>query len=470
MSDPVELPSTSISENAVGPTDEPTTAPEEAGVQTSSPHQIKRGIYWAIALVALAAGSAIAVRSDFLRESSDTAVVGAVQAIPVRAVELEAVSSYQTVREYTGEIEARRTSELGFERAGAVVAIAVDEGDTVAAGADIAQLDTRNLAAQRLELVARRAQTLAVLQELETGPRAEDIAAAAANVRDLEAQLDLARSRNQRRVSLFEEGAISREDLDETASSETALAARLQAAQSALEELQTGTRPEQVAAQRAAVQQLDARIALLDVDLDKSILRSPFAGRIATRYVDEGAVTTAGQQIVSLMESGAVEARIGVPANAIASLPVGSQQQVVVGDRAYTATVKTILPALEAPTRTATAVLTLEPGAIAAPGQIARLALTESVATAGFWLPTTALVQGERGLWSSYAIAPTASTNGDVGNGDFVVEERSVEVLHVEGDRALVRGTLQAGDRAIAGGTHRIVPGQRVRPVNDARG
>ncbi|MEO0852837.1 MAG: HlyD family efflux transporter periplasmic adaptor subunit [Cyanobacteria bacterium J06648_11] len=445
----VPVPLVAVERDSISSPDRETTPTARSG----------RGKRWVFALLALAAGSAIAARSDFLRESSRPVEVAiAAPALPVQTVRLEPVSAYQTVREYTGDIEARRTSDLGFERAGALANILVDEGDIVAAGAEIARLDTRNLTARRRELEAQQAQVRAVLMELDAGPRVEDIAVAEANVRDLEAQLDLARSRNQRRADLFREGAISRENLDETASSAAALEARLQAANSALEELQVGTRPEQILAQEAAVRQLDARIASVDVDLDKSILRSPFAGRIATRHVDEGAVTDAGQPIVSLLEGGAVEARVGVPTAAIASLPDGSRQVIRVGDRSYDAMVKAVLPALDASTRTATAVLTLDPGATVSPGAIARLALTDTVPVDGYWLPTAALVEGERGLWSSYTIAPFSETSTE-----YVVEERSVEVLHVDGDRALVRGTLQPGDRAIVGGTVGIVAGQRVR-------
>ena len=38
-------------------------------------------------------------------------------------------------------------------------------------------------------------------------------------------------------------------------------------------------------------------------------------------------------------------------------------------------------------------------------------------------------------------------------------------VLVGEGDRDLVRGTLQPGDEIVANSTHRLVPGQRVRPL-----
>ena len=52
--------------------------------------------------------------------------------------------------------------------------------------------------------------------------------------------------------------------------------------------------------------------------------------------------------------------------------------------------------------------------------------------------------------------------------GDFVLERRPVQVIHAEADRAFVSGTLVEGDRVVASGVHRLVPGARVRPVPSA--
>ncbi|MCJ2544499.1 HlyD family efflux transporter periplasmic adaptor subunit [Thermostichus vulcanus] len=93
--------------------------------------------------------------------------------------------------------------------------------------------------------------------------------------------------------------------------------------------MQTGTRPEQITAQQARVQQLQASLASLDVALSKSVIRAPFAGRIALRHVDEGTVVGSGQPVLRLVESGAWEARIGVPTHLLP--PEGSRQTLEVG-------------------------------------------------------------------------------------------------------------------------------------------
>ncbi|MGD1906774.1 MAG: efflux RND transporter periplasmic adaptor subunit [Leptolyngbyaceae cyanobacterium] len=383
------------------------------------------------------------------------------QVLPVETITVEAVSSYEVARAYTGEIAALRTSELGFERSGQLVEVYVQGGDRVAAGTPIARLDTRNLQTQRQQLAAERVRALAQLTELEAGPRTEDIAAATATVRELEQQLALQEMQRSRREALYNEGAISQEELDEFAFGEGALQARLEQAQSGLAELQNGTRQEQLTAQQALVQQLDARIADLEVTLSKSTITAPFDGIVAFRLVDEGTVVGAGQTVLRFVESATPEARIGMPTDVAQTLQVGQPQTLSMGTETYDAIVTAILPEVDSDTRTQIVVFRLTSTATAiSPGQTVRAELIETVPTDGIWLPTAALTQGIRGLWNAYVV-----TEPDPDQPGHTVQAQAVEILHQEGDRVLVRGTLQPGDRVVASGTHRLVPGQQVQPL-----
>ncbi len=421
-------------------------------------------------LLLLPVGGAIAL--PYVNASAPVEVA-AQSALAVNTLTLEPVASYATERTYAGEVVSRRSSDLGVELAGTVVELWVDEGEPVAAGAPLARLDTRSLLAQRQQLQAQQAQEIAQLAELQAGPRAETIATARAVVAEVQQELDLARVQQSRRVALYAEGAISREQLDQQTTGVGALHHRLEQAQSQLNELLAGTRTEQIAAQSAQVQQLEARLQSLAVDLEKSVLRSPFAGTVSQRLVDEGVVVSPGQPLLRLVEAGALEARVGVPTAVAQRLQVGQPHPVYVGDRTLTATITALLPEVEATSRTVTTVLRLPLDASLTLGQTAQLQLAETHAEAGYWLPTTALVPGERGLWSVYVLhrEPAAGSefNRDLSKpeplGQYTVARRDVEVLHTEGDRLLVRGTLQPGDRAIVSGAHRIVPGQRVQPA-----
>ena len=272
--------------------------------------------------------------------------------LAVETAVLKSVTQYSVERSYTGEIVARRTSDLGFEQGGTLVEILVEEGDRVNQGDILARIDARGLQAQRQQLEAERRQSLALLQELKTGPRPEDIAEAEAAVGDLNNQLALARLQQQRRESLYEEGAISLEEMQERKFNADALEKRLQQAQSRLDELQAGTRSEQISGQDAQVAQIDARIRSVEILLDKGVLKSPFRGTVSSRIVDEGVVVAAGQSVLRLVEDNQLEARIGLPQGVADKLVISSQYSIQVNGRNYQARLRQKLPELRESSRT----------------------------------------------------------------------------------------------------------------------
>jgi multidrug resistance efflux pump len=404
------------------------------------------------------------VQSRLGAQEAASAETRTVNILAVETVTVDAVSSYEVARAYTGEIAALRRSDLGFTRSGEVVQVLVAEGDRVSSGQPLALLDTQSLLTQRRQLEAQLAQAQAQLLELQRGARQEAIAAAQAQVRDVDNQLALQRQQRSRREFLYEQGAISREQLDEVSFGAEALAARRDSAQSNLDELLNGTRPEQVAAQQAVVRQLEASIASIDVDLNKSILSAPFDGIVALRQVDEGVVVGAGQTVVRLVESVAPEARIGMPTRAASRLRPGEAVTVSSAVERFPARVKAVLPEVNPDTRTQVVVLQLEPGALTrvSPGETVRVELSETVPTSGLWLPIEALTQDIRGLWSAYGVVPT-----EAGDDAYQVQPKAVEILHQDNARVLVQGALQGGDRIVANGVHRLVPGQQVRLLGD---
>jgi len=379
--------------------------------------------------------------------------------VPVNFIAIEAVTQFDDVKTFSGTIEAARVSELGFARAGRLIKVYVDEGDHVYQGKILAQLNISHLEAQRLELQAQRAQAAALLAEFVAGPRQETIAAARADVDDVRSQFEHAQTTHQRNEDLHRRKVISKEEYDRSDFGVRSAKAKYDSAQRKLDELLAGTRKEIITAQRAAVSRLDAALKDLELDVDDANLTAPFDGRIAKRHVDEGTYVSPNTPAIRCVEFGKLEARIGLSVDIARTIQRGTQHDVLIGNKTYSATIKSVLPELDIATRTRTVVLALpaEASETVVPGEVARVSIPETVSTAGYWLPTTALSRGSRGLWSVLAITK------DVESATEVAERRDVEVLHTQGERVLVRGTLQSGDHVITGGTHRIVAGQAVR-------
>ncbi|GGA35799.1 HlyD family secretion protein [Okeania sp. KiyG1] len=263
------------------------------------------------------------------------------------------------------------------------------------------QFDEASTQADTLQ--ARLEQAKSELEKLETGTRREQIEAQQARVGQVQSQLDelIAGTRREQIEAQRARVGQVQSQLDELIAGTRreqieAQRARVGQVQSQLDELIAGTRSEQIEAQQAEIRRIEAQISEIDVVLRKSTLFAPFSGTVSVRHLDEGVVVNAGQGVVRLVEGGERKVRVGVPPANTSSLRVGSQQEVRVGERIYNARVLSILPEVDSMTRTQSVILALPQ--IIAPGTVVRLGLNQTYEMEGYWLPTSALVWGERGV------------------------------------------------------------------------
>ena len=324
-------------------------------------------------------------------------------------------AEFATNRVYAGTSRAARRAELGFKRGGEVATVMVDLGDSVAAGQLLAQLDTRALASD-----LRRAQSEEVL--------------AAANRRSASAQTELAANTERRVRALRANGNVSQQAFDEAHLQYRASRAQLEVAQASLGRAQ-------------------AAVEAMEVALSEAEIRAPFGGVIQARHVDEGSQIGPGAPALSLVETSRREAHIGIPESAVTSLTVGDAYTINWQNVSASAQLRSLLPEVNPNTRTVTAIFTVTDKRIPL-GAVVELSLRQRVPGNGFWVPLEALAAMDRGLWGVFII-----------DAENTVQQRLVEIVHNEGDRAFVRGLLSTSDRVVATGTQRIVAGQRVIPI-----
>jgi len=374
--------------------------------------------------------------------------------LPVTTFVAKQVESYTRQRSYTGMLVESRRSQLSFQRGGELLQLLVDEGQTVEAGQILGRLDARHIRARQAQLEAKVAEAKAVLEELVSGPRQETIAAKRAELRAQQSQRQVLSGQLERRKQLVRSASVSREEYETFLYDYKAAVAREEVVKRQLEEMLAGTRVEKIAAQRARLSQWDAELTDTAHDFDDTKLVAPFAGRVARRLVDEGKVIAAGSPVLEVIDNTNLEAWIGLPPAAALALRVGQQHELKIAGKTIKATVQSLAPEVQRTSRTRNVILRLDASASEVlPGQVVRLALNEQVKELGYWVPTTALTRGTRGLWSLYVVD------------ESVVTRRDVEVLDTVGSDSFVRGTLQPGDTVVASGTHRVVVGQRVMAV-----
>lgn len=376
--------------------------------------------------------------------------------LPVETALLESADAVPTTRTFSGVIKAARTSDLGFKRAGRVEQVLIRAGQLVRQGEVLATLDARQVQADLAQARASCQAAEAQLAEAVAGPRIETIQAARAQVADSQAEVKLWAARLARQEDLHRSGASSVQEFDDSRFQWESATNRLERFQRQLEELEAGTRAEQIAVFRAGVAQWQATVERLEVEVADSDLVAPYDSVVARRDIDEGVVISPGATVVRMVEQRAIEAWVGIPPDYLQRLPESSHHEILVGSETYLASVRDILPEVDSATRTQTVVFTLSPtaqDALPLPGQLARLSLSIPDTTEGYWVPTTALTRGQRGLWAMMVLAPDGET----------LQRRDVELLQVDTAQVRVRGLIQAGERYVTTGLHRVTAGQRIQ-------
>ncbi|MDE0082341.1 MAG: HlyD family efflux transporter periplasmic adaptor subunit [Gammaproteobacteria bacterium] len=251
----------------------------------------------------------------------------------LRGTQDDAASELQA----SGTVEAT-DADLGFQGAGRVLEVRVAEGATVEEGSELARLDARELNAALAAALAQLGAAEARLEELSRGSRPQELATAEAAMRSAARQADEAARQLERAQILHDGGAISRQDLDQAETRvELARAGRDQAEQ-ALALVREGPRAEQVAVQRALVEQAEAHVARVSAALANTVIHAPFPGIVTVRHREPGEVVAPGMPVLTVLDPEDRWVRIYVPGDEIGRVRLGMPAEIVSDtypDRAY---------------------------------------------------------------------------------------------------------------------------------------
>lgn len=200
---------------------------------------------------------------------------------------------------YTSYISAIGTVEASSENIsiGTSVTRIVDKvlvavGDKVKKGDVLFRLENRDLKANLMAQQAAYEAAVAKYQRLEAFPRAEDLAAASANFKGAEADLELAKNKYDRVLGLPDPRAISQEEKNHRLFNYQQAEAKWLQAKADLEKIQAGTWKPDLEIARHEVQQAKANVNLTKAELDRTIIQSPIEGSVLQVKVHEGESTS----------------------------------------------------------------------------------------------------------------------------------------------------------------------------------
>jgi multidrug resistance efflux pump len=220
---------------------------------------------------------------------------------------------------------------------GVVDKIYVHEGDYVHEGQPIAQLTDIDTRAALEKTEAQLAEAGAKLKMQVAGPTANEIEVAKANVTKAEDSLKYAQIKLAMVKRVFDENLISRKEYEDTAALESAARNELAVAKDQLNLLLSGTRPEDIEATRAQIEQLKSDQRHLGEQRRMLMVYSPSDGVVATPTLQLKQLThqlvKKGDLIAKIFDLRTVTAQIAVDEKDIADVQVN--QPVVLRARAY---------------------------------------------------------------------------------------------------------------------------------------
>jgi HlyD family secretion protein len=231
-----------------------------------------------------------------------------------------------------GRIEAVEI-DVATKTPGRIVTVLVNEGDFVAAGQVLAQMDTDVLMAQLREAEAqlRHAQSAVETARSVVVQRESEKAAAQSLVAQRKAELDAARKRLARTESLAEKDVRTGEQLDDHRAAFYGAEAAFNSAQAnvAAAHAAIATAKSEVIGSEASVEAAQATIDRLRADINDSALKSPRDGRVQYRIAQPGEVLTAGGKVLNLVDLADVYMTFFLPTAAAGRVQMGTEVRLV---------------------------------------------------------------------------------------------------------------------------------------------
>jgi RND family efflux transporter MFP subunit len=304
-------------------------------------------------------------------------------------------------RTFTGIVEARVQSDLGFRVAGKILERSVDVGQQVQKGQPLMRLDPEDL---RLSAAAQQA-----------------------NVEAARAKYTQANADETRSAMLVKSGVISHREYDQDRAALDNAKAQLEAAEA-----------------QARVSNNSSEYAILLADADGVIVRT---------LSEPGQVVAAGQTVIQLAHDGPREALINLPEGVRPDLGAIASARLYGQDQTYQAKLRQLSDAADPTSRTFEARYVLEGEAASAPlGSTVTITLVTKKASDKHSILVPVGAVYDRGSGPGVWIVDDKSE----------VKFRSIEIGSIGQEEVVVSHGVDAGERVVALGAHLLHEGQIV--------
>ena len=340
-------------------------------------------------------------------------------------------------------VEANVTAQGAFQIAGRVARVLVEEGQPVAKGQVLAELDATDYRngydAAKGQADAARAVSNKALE----GPRAQELEQARI---DYERWLD----EYNRMKYLYDHKSLAANDFKK-------IEAGYQAAEQRYSMAKQGTRVQDKEAatgqfHAAAAQMHEAQKRLADCQL-----RAPIAGQVGMRRIDVGDTVGAGMPVIGVLDLNPVKVRVAIPESEIGKVQQGARATVTIPSldgKQFEGKVEAVGVAADPASRTYTVKITVpNPQHVLRAGMVAEARIYGKGMVNALTLPGNAVVRDARGVTNVYVYEPTRQR----------VYARRVEVGAPINNEIEIHSGLNGNEQVVVTGQQNVREGSPVK-------
>lgn len=200
-----------------------------------------------------------------------------------------------------GQMEARRVLVAG-KVPGRIEKLLVSEGQTVKKNALVAVINSPEIEAKKMQAQGALGAAKAQANKAKNGARSEDVKALKAMAARAQDAANLAKNTYERVQKLYNEGVLPLQKRDEAETQMKASQGAADAARAQYEMALAGARDEDKEAAEALVKQAEGANAEVNAYLEETKIKSPIAGEVTLKVVEEGEVVGAGMPVIAVTD------------------------------------------------------------------------------------------------------------------------------------------------------------------------
>jgi len=335
-----------------------------------------------------------------------------------------------------------------------VKAFYVNRGSRVHRGELLAVMENRDLAAAEIENKGAYEQAQATYGIETSSSLPEEWQKAEYDLKAAKQEYDAQQKIYDSRKVLFEQGALPRKELDQSAVAAIQAKANYEIAQRHLAALEAAGKKDQMKLAKGQLTAAQGKYEGAAAQLSYSEIRSPIDGVVTERPLYPGETAPAGMPLLVVMDISSVIARAHIPQAAASALKVGDAATITVpGDIQVNGKVTLVSPALDPNSTTVEVwVAAPNPDGSLRPGTTATVQMVARTLNDAIVIPASALLK-----------APDGATTVMVAGADGKAHQVSVETGIRQGDRIQITEGLSGGEKVIITGAYGLPDNTKVK-------